>query len=285
MRPSPPHRPTPEGFTLPELLLAVVLSGIVLSAVAGLLNMAGLAFRVMIDRAEQAELRRTIASVLLEELGRGVNGIDWILESPQAIQLRAFRGEARGCGLGSDGRTLLVLRRGERQAEALRDSVLVLEREGGWKQGRIRHIRSGGEPGMALPAACLSTTGERLERWEVEVGTPPSVWVPIATPAGSPFFLRYFESGRYSLEDAAFRYRRGTAGRQPLTLERVAPDSHFEADRDGVIVHLVLSSAGGTLAKGAVREGPVPHGAWSWSVPGGRVPGLLPRPWMEGEAP
>jgi prepilin-type N-terminal cleavage/methylation domain-containing protein len=265
MRSTRSRPPVPRGFTLPELLLAVLLSGILLSAAAALLEMAGRVFRTLLETAEQAEIRRTIAAVLLEELGRGVEGVDWTLESSQAIQLRAFRGEARGCAVGQDGKTLVVLRRGERQAEAARDSVLILEQSGNWRPGLLLHVRTGGEPGMPLPAACMPAPGERLERWEVGVAAPSTFWVPVPSPGGVPFFLRYFESGRYSLEDGAFRYRRGTAGRQPLTLERVAPASRFESVPGGMTVRLTLSS----------DQGPAEGEGWSWVVQGGRAPGPL----------
>lgn len=255
----------PAGFTLLEFLLVVVLSGIVLAAGAALLGAASQGLQDMIEVADQGELRRTIAVVLQEELGRGAQDVDWDLESPRAVRLRAFRGEARGCAVGADGKTLVVLRRGERHAEAIRDSVLILEKTGDWRLGQLHHIRTGPEPGIPLPTACQSQPGERLERWEVKVGEPAVHWVPSEFWSEAPFFFRYFESGRYSLEDKAFRYRRGVAGRQPLTVERVAPVSGFHEGSGGLAVDLVLLS----------REGVPLERVWQWTVLGGRPRALL----------
>jgi len=251
----------PGGFTLLELLLTLLLSGSVLSMGVILLVGTQQVWREMLEVAESGEVRRTVASVLLEELGRGVSGEDWLVDASGVIQLRAFRGEARGCGHVPEDGTILVLRRGERQAEAGRDSVLILDRSGDWMKGALVQVRIGGAADGLNPFPCATRAGERLERWEVLMEAGKLPWLSDEVLAPGPFFLRYFERGQYSLEDRAFRYRRGTAGRQPLTAERVSPSSSFFQDAQGVAVKLVLLPAGS----------PPQGGAWDWTIPGGRL--------------
>jgi prepilin-type N-terminal cleavage/methylation domain-containing protein len=255
-------RHPPRGFTLIELIFALVLSGMVLSMGIALLAGAQRVWREVLERAEQGEVRRTIATVLLEELGRGVPGEDWAVPGGKVLQLRAFRGEARGCGFVPAEGSILVLRRGERQAEAGRDSILMLERNGQWRAGGLIQVRAGTTPGFVTPEGCTPSPGERLERWDVHLPDAPEPWKTGDVLGIEPFFFRYFERGQYSLEDRAFRYRRGTAGRQPLTAERVSPDSHWDLGDDGLRVELTLLPAVSNQ----------PAARWAWRVVGGRGP-------------
>jgi len=204
------------GHTLPELLVALFLAGIVGASVIALFTSSTRAVRQLVVRSEHAETRRTVAALLLEELSVGVYGRDWRLDGDRAVRLRAFRGYARVCAWTPATSVLTVAWRGQRAPDPGRDSVLVLAGGGaagasGWSPADLAWI--GAPPD---PDACSPQGGERLAGWRV-TGFEPS----------DALLLRFFEQGRYSLEDGAFRYRQGTAGRQPLTPEVVGRGSRI----------------------------------------------------------
>jgi hypothetical protein len=207
-----------------ELLVALTLAILVLSGAVGFV-VASLRWTDRVAaRAEALEIARSIWMILDEELRPGLPGRDWRLESEQAIELRAFRGVARVCG--QDGGRWAVAWRGARAPDPARDSVLVLGTDGGWRAAPLNGSWSGGQGCVLLPGEAA-----RLLDWSGAVD-------PI------PVLVRIFESGRYSLEDGAFRYRRGGGGRQPLTPERVGPSSRFEVDGPGLRVVLEIDGAG-----------------------------------------
>ena len=209
------------GHTLPELAVALVLAGIVGAAVLGLLTSSTQAVRQLVARSDQAEVRRTVSALLHEELSVGVAGRDWSVDGERAVRLRAFRGYARVCRV--EGSTLTVAWRGQRLPDPVRDSVLVLATDGRWHP--VDLAWEGAPPD---PARCGSLAEEGVMRERVG-GLRLSGNLPEA-----PLLLRYFEQGRYSLEDGAFRYRQGTGGRQPLTPELVAAASRLSAVSAGL---------------------------------------------------
>lgn len=184
------------GFALVELLLAAALGGLILAAAAALLGSQTRAAASLVARGRAAEALRVPLVVTAAELAPLVPATDLEVE-PRILRLRAFRGGGPTCYSGSgEG---LVRYRGLRDPEPEKDSVLV--------------IGSGGERALPLlasapvPGGCAELPGERTFRWTV----PPS-----EDPAGH---LLIFERGSYHLEERAFRYLRGAAGRQPLTEE------------------------------------------------------------------
>ncbi len=225
---------TRAGHTLVELTVALFLAGFVAALVASLVAGSTRALADLLGRSEAAETRRTVAALLHEELSIGVEGRDWRLEGERAVVLRAFRGWARVCGRGAEEGSLRVAWRGDRLPDPARDSLLVLGAGGDWTPAALAHV--GGAPASAFAAPCAAGPGERVADWRVSGG-------PEAPLPETPLLARYFETGRYSLEDGAFRYRRGTAGRQPLTPEVVAPASRFHPVPGGGIeveLHLRL---------------------------------------------
>jgi hypothetical protein len=207
-----------------ELLVALTLGMLVLTGMVGFVVASVRWADRAAARADAMEMARSVWMILEEEVRPGLPGRDWRLESGGAIELRAFRGIARVCG--QEGGRWSVAWRGFRQPDPARDSVLVLGMDGGWRAGALAGAWSGG-------GACTLATGESARLLD---------WTDAADPA--PVLLRTFESGRYSLEDRAFRYRRGSGGRQPLTPERVGPGSRFEADGLGLRVFLEAEAAG-----------------------------------------
>jgi len=189
-----------------ELLVTLALGGVVLGAFLGALH-AGIQWsRVLAARSEGLEVVRTVWGHLEEEVGSGLPGRDWSLSPAGVIHLRGFRGIGWVCE-GGAGRWVVGYR-GRRLPDPARDSLLVLGDDGGWRAFPLGTVGGGG--------GCSVHGGELplLLTWN-QGGAP------------SPILVRIFERGELHLADGALRYRRGAAGRQPLTPERVGSGSHF----------------------------------------------------------
>jgi len=223
------------GALAVELLLALLLGLTVMVAFVGVAVASLRATAALRSRAEAFELVRTVWVVLDEELRPGMLGRDWQLNgSGEAVSLRAFRGVARPCadaaaaeGAGGAVRTVAV--RGRRAADPSRDSLLVLGDDGGWRAFALDRV----DPA----SGCDMDPGEVVQRW---------IWDQADAP--TPVLLRYFERGEYHLADGALRYRRGAAGRQPLTPERLADSSGFRPVPGGVEVELTFRGGGASAA-------------------------------------
>lgn len=202
--------PARAGYSLVELLVALVVSGVFLAGLASLLQGFAERTRNTVERVDRAQAVRTVWVVLGEELAAGMPEVDWRLEGPHAVVLRAWRGLGRIEQPGVEPGRWVVDWTGHRAPRPGGDSLLVLSDEGRWDV-------------VALDG--VGGTGDQLWEWR-SVGT------------GDPVLVRYFEPGRYSLEDRAFRYRRGTGGRQPLTPELFGPGSGFERRSTGLHVRL-----------------------------------------------
>lgn len=215
------------GHTLAELVVALFLAGLLAAIVAALLSASTRAVVNLVVRSDEAELRRSVAALLHAELSVGVPGRDWALEGTQALRLRAFRGYGVPCEAeddggaergGAPGHELLVRWRGDRWPDPARDSVLVLAPTGTWGVAPLEGAQRGG---VGDRERCPPEPGERIERW--------TVGPPVAGAVAVPIVLRVFESGRYSLEGGALRYRQGGGVRQPLTPEVLPAGSRFLA--------------------------------------------------------
>lgn len=216
------------GASIPEVLVALILGALLLAGMVSAVRGASQAIAEQTRRSESAEVLRTVWSVLDEELSVGRPGLDWILEGEHALLLRAFRGIARVCGPADDPGVWAVAWRGQRAPDAGRDSLLALRQDGAWIAADLVEARAGGN--------CVLEEGERAGRWRPDGSA--------ASSPGEPILFRFFEWGRYSLEDGAFRYRRGAGGRQPLTPERLGPGSRFLDAPEGPGVRLELEPGG-----------------------------------------
>ncbi len=217
------------GYSLVELLVALLVAGVFLAGLTSLLQGLSELSREVIRRVDEAQAVRTVWVTLDEELAAGRPGVDWILDGERAIRLRAFRGLARvtGAGEGSDRWTVAWV--GHREPVGERDSLRVLTAEGRWYTAELRWTGSGPDPS----AGDGGMVGARGATWEWE-----------HPPGAEPILARVFEAGRYSLEDGAFRYRRGAGGRQPLTPELLDADSGFLDEENGIRVRLVFRDGG-----------------------------------------
>jgi hypothetical protein len=253
------------GWTLPELLVGSFVAALLLGGAVGLLHRTARVVQTLVEREEGMETVRTVWSILHHEVGSGVPGRDWELEGDshedgRALRLRAFRGLALPCDWAPGSREGVVVWRGHRTPDPERDSVLVLTQDGTWRAVALgaHSPETGsaqGAPGEGEPDSHGSDGGT----CPPDFAGASATWTLSEGP-GQILFLRYFERGRYSLEDGAFRYRRGGEGRQPLTPERVGAGSRFRLTQEGRLeVELELEPGGHVRwrlpSPGLVEEG------------------------------
>ncbi len=208
------------GFTLLELLVVMVLTGLLAGSVYSLLSTLSRAVAQGMDRWDRMEAERTVWISAERDLRPGLPGRDWEVTSDGVLRLRAFRGIARICGGPASPGVYPVAWRGDRLPVPDRDSLLVLGSDGGWRAAGLTGWRED-------EAACIALAGERTGRME---------W----SGAGShpPILLRLFERGSYSFHAGAFRYARGGGLRQPLTPELFGVGSRFQAEQEAVVVRM-----------------------------------------------
>jgi len=219
------------------LLVTVAFTAVAVASLRGLQALQG--------RSEALELVRTVWVVLDEELRQGRVEKNWdVAASGESVRLRAFRGMARICDTEMDDESdWVVAFRGRRLPDPGRDSLLVLGADGGWRSFALEHVTPS--------SGCEAEVGEVVQRWRWSSGVSPP-----------PVLARTFERGEYHLADGALRYRRGSAGRQPLTPERLSDESSFRPIAGGVEVNVTFP--------GEVGRGDPP--AFVWSVPGAGRP-------------
>lgn len=212
------------GLSLMEavvsLLLGLVLMGLVLTVLGRQRDVIASLGR----RAEALATVRTLRVVLRRE-ARALGAAAWEA-STDSVALRGFRGSADVCPGVEGGNVIVVAPRGIRAADPAKDSVLALTGEG---QVLFRAL----EDVAGEAPACSPGSASRWERWVLSDSVPAGL-----------VLVRYFERGSYHISGAALRYRRGAAGRQPLTPEALrTPESRFLAS--GGALHALVFPIGG----------------------------------------
>ena len=208
------------GVTVVEVLVSLLLGLAVISlGWSALAHQRTVAFRLR-SEMDLLSARRLAAIVIGKELRAGERGRDWSVSAPDSLALRAFRGWGPVCGFGTEPGSMVVAYHGERAANPVKDSVLILTADG-WRladlTGRSSESRS-----------CGMDLGGGSEVWTID---PP---VPGALVA------RIFERGSYHVSGGALRYRRGLGGRQPLTQDVFDHDrSTMGVGVDRVMLRLV----------------------------------------------
>ena len=96
---------------------------------------------------------------------------------------------------------------------------MVLLADGRWRSAAVVGTERAGSPCPAVPAT-------------------PAYRITLDRELPEPVLLRVFEKGSYHLTGRAFRYRVGLGGRQPLTPERVGPESRLERRSLGALLVL-----------------------------------------------
>lgn len=236
------------GYTLAEALSALVVAGLLTLALAAVLAVVGRTAMRQAEAAASAETERTAPAILATEL-RALTAADaWF--GSDSVRLRAFRGGGVVCA--RSGSQLTIAYDGYRQPEAAKDSVLLI-----WEEGEAAHPLAA----VLAPAVCDGATALRLD---------------VAGLGGSgarPLLAFVFETGAYSVSASALRYRRGAAGRQPLTEETLTEASSLRAvaahppSTEATVARLVLYARDGGVAPGL---------EWALRLPqGGVTPQLV----------
>lgn len=207
------------GYTLAEAMSALVVAGFLTAGLAAVLAMVARAATRHAQVATAAETERTTPAILGREL-RALTAADATFGA-DSVRLRAFRGGGVVCA--RVGAEVVVAYEGVRAPEPEKDSVLLL-----WADAESAHrvaaVRSG---------SCGSADAMRLELAELD------------RDSARPIVGLLFETGAYSLAASAFRYRRGAAGRQPLTDETLTNRSTLRGrllDDDAARADVVLHS-------------------------------------------
>ncbi|MBI4541237.1 MAG: hypothetical protein HY704_17180 [Gemmatimonadetes bacterium] len=186
-------------------MVATGLLGLLAALALGTLSAQHRAAEAVAARAELLETGRIAEVVLGEELRAGVWGRDQLGPAGDSLRVRAFRGLGLVCsGPGPDS-TLRVRYSGLRAPDPAKDSLLLLGADLRWWVAALKARAPDAE-------RCGSVGADSVERWALD------------RPAGDAILARIFESGVYSLQGGALRYRRGAGGRQPLTPELLADD-------------------------------------------------------------
>ncbi len=185
------------GVSLVESLMALVITGLLLGVVAGTLEHQNGLVRVQAQRAAFADAVRMTDVVLQGELRWADPAQDVQAVEPESLQVRAVR--ALGVVCGWQGTATLVRMRGIRRPDPDKDSVLLVPGPA------VLPLRGATE----APGACKHAPDEAVYRLALDEPAPRGA-------------LLVFERGSYHLAAHAFRYRRGQAGRQPLTEEVLA---------------------------------------------------------------
>ena len=195
------------GYTLVEALVALLVAGILTLCLALLLAVIGRAALRHAETSAAAETERTVAAVLGAEL-RFLTAVDATFAN-DSVRLRAYRGRGIVCALRGD--EIAVAYDGARLPEEDKDSVLVV-----WRDRETAYDVAGVYPG----GGCADPS------YRITIGSA-------TLPQDTPLVVLPFETGAYSFSAGAFRYRRGSAGRQPITEENLAPSGGIRRAQDG----------------------------------------------------
>ena len=213
------------AVSLAELVLVFWLFGFILTATAGFATAVGRLSAVQRDRTRTQEVVRAARVILSAELRHGV-AAQLVAGGGDSLRLRAARGTGAICA--AEGPELVVRYRGVRRPEPAKDSLLLVSASGARVAGAITAVAGTDRCGGALL---------------VRIEEPPGAGIGEGGGAGGlevPGVALVFESGTYHVQGGALRYRRGAAGRQPLTEALLHPSSALEAADGRVALRLVL---------------------------------------------
>lgn len=197
----------PRGHSLLELLVALALSGIVATAVAGLLHAHVQLAAHTSARALRSETLRISTQVLSSETRWLQPERDVRALARDSLALRALRAAGTVCQLNPDGSAVIALH-ALRAPDAAKDSALILRDS----------IQEVGARVLAAQPAAAACSGR---------GRPFRVRLSVPLEAGDVALI--FETGTYYMSERALRYRLGGEGRQPLTSESLDDARSFFA--------------------------------------------------------
>jgi hypothetical protein len=185
------------GFSVTELLVALVLTTLLVAVLIGVLVAQTRLGSVIAQRSSGNDAVRSASFILSGEVRR-TTPYDLRALTSDSLALRAFRGAGIICAVNAT--EIRVRYRGDRLPNADKDSALIIH---GDSVGVLRVVESRTVTGTCTPAAGETLVAMRFGA----INLPPDGVVLI------------FESGSYYLSTRALRYRIGAEGRQPLTAE------------------------------------------------------------------
>jgi hypothetical protein len=198
-----------------EVVVALAVGFLLLTAGWRVLGEAAVAGRALIDRSELLEVERLAPWLLERELAGSRPGEDWA-PAPEGLSVRAYRGWGARCtdvasGEGAPG--VVVGYRGLRQPDVAKDSVELTHADGRQSVAPLEGVAT-------VDPADLEGWGGAGDRCTADTRPLQLRWPEddrvVSTPGDAVVFVRVFERGLYAVDDA-LRYRRGAGGRQPLT--------------------------------------------------------------------
>ncbi len=205
------------GVGIVELVVTLALAAVLFSLVGATGVRTLRRFHRVAERTEVVRTLMLSRHVLGVELRAGT-AEDRAVSGPDAIGVRAFRGAAAFCPERDETSVARVRFRGDRRPDPDKDSVLVLDRSGRWSA--VGLTAAG-----ATTTACAGAPSFDVERWT------------LSEPVAGAVLGRLYESGTYSLDTEALRYRRGLGGRQPITPLRLDPSrSSVHVTADGLTI-------------------------------------------------
>ncbi len=238
------------GYTLAEATVALLVAGLLTVCLAAILAAVGRVALRYAQAASAAETERTVAAILGAEL-RTLTAADAVFDV-DSVRLRAFRGVGTVCA--ASAAELVVAYRGVRLPEDDKDSVLLV-----WPHGELR-------------ADVMSITAAPGCGGREDVGLRITTGRPLEN-ASAPSLVLVFETGAYSIAGSAFRYRRGAAGRQPLTDQNLSHAGSslrlLRSDLEYATTHVTLRALDARSTAGLSWRIHMPQGALS---PGAAAP-------------
>jgi len=187
------------GFILPEVMTALVLTGIVAGALFAMVRTQVRLVSAGIERTSRADALR-VASLVIGAETRAAAPADIHGIGPDSLAVRIFRGTGIVCAHENDVTHMRY--RGFRQPDPVKDSVLIADTD------EVISVSGYGSMGRPCGTGEVSL-GLRLGGAPQRVGT----------------VLLVFETGTYHFSTRALRFRRGNEGRQPIT-DEMLDDAH-----------------------------------------------------------
>ncbi|HSG07806.1 MAG TPA: hypothetical protein VLA36_05600 [Longimicrobiales bacterium] len=210
-----------DGVSVLEAVVALLLGFLLIALILSVLSRQRETVAVLGERAEALATGRTVRTLLRRE-ARAMGMDAWGFSS-DSLSIRAFRGMGTVCPHAAGGLVVPVTSRGVRGPDPSKDSVMVVTAEGAVLYRGLMRVQGGA--GVCVVAGGAGS----WDVWTVSDTVPPGV-----------ILVRYFERGSYHLSVSALRYRRGRAGRQPLTPETLrTPESRFTHGGVGLHAHLL----------------------------------------------
>jgi len=218
-----------------EVLVALLLGLLVLHLTLRTVATARTGQASWAERSERLATLRIARALVRADLRAGLEGRDWLVSRPDSVRLRSFVGRGLPCAPVDRRSEVVVAWEGRRRPDPRRDSLLVLDAAGVWQSVDLV---------SAVPTVGVCPGAVRASS---------ELWRTTLAPGTRPEIAVLFTSGSYHVSGGALRYRRGRAGRQPLTPGVLTPRSGLSGS--GRDVRLDLEGTNGWTWDGSLAYG------------------------------